>query len=117
MSNGYEFKETKVVHDQSFADDISIMSSSPVLAQKTIDVIVRFLKWYYLQANPKKCISIAMKKFDPRNEPKTEFERYASTVYCPYDPKLSIDGTKLSLMLLLIRTPSSMITLKNWDDL
>jgi hypothetical protein len=109
VSNGYELKQSKVVvHDQSFADDISIMSSSPTLAQETSDVIVRFLKWYYLQANPKKCISMAMKKFDPRNEPKTEFERYASTVYCPYDPQLSIDGVKLKFIVDVAADPDSL---------
>ena len=69
-----------MLHDQAFADDISVTSSSPKLAQKSIDVIVAFLDWYRLQANPKKCITMAMKQVDPRNEHKTEFERYASTV-------------------------------------
>jgi hypothetical protein len=97
-----------VLHDQSFADDISIMSSSPALAQETIDVIVRFLDWYYLQANPKKCITMAMKKFDSRNEHKTDFERYASTVYCPYDPQLNIAGTKLKFIIDIAADPNSL---------
>src|SRR4051812_2708036 len=43
VSNGYKCKDSAVVlHDRSFADDISVMSSCPKLAQKSIDVIVRF---------------------------------------------------------------------------
>jgi hypothetical protein len=93
------------------------MSSSPALAQETIDVIVRFLDWYYLQANPKKCITMAMKKFDSRNEHKTDFERYASTVYCPYDPQLNIAGTKLKFIIDIAADPNSfnIITSKNLD--
>ena len=32
VANGYEFKDTAVaVHDQAFADDISLLSSTPAL--------------------------------------------------------------------------------------
>ena len=59
--NGYNFKDSSVVlHDQAFADDISIMSSTPKLAQQSIDVLLRFLEWYRLQANPRKSITITM---------------------------------------------------------
>jgi vacuolar-type H+-ATPase subunit C/Vma6 len=69
--NGYTFKDVSVVlHDQAFADDISITSSTPKLAQESIDVLVRFLEWYHFQANAKKSITMAWKKFDPRNVPK-----------------------------------------------
>ncbi len=39
---------------------------------------------------------------------KTEFERFASTVYCPYDPKLSIDGTKLKFIVDVAADPDSL---------
>ena len=59
--NGYNFKEISVIlHDQAFADDISITASTPKLAQQSIDVLVRFLE-FHLQANAKKCISMATK--------------------------------------------------------
>ena len=59
----YKFKDMAVVlYGQAFADDISVTTSKPELNQLTINVIVRFL-WAYLQANPKKCISMAMKRF------------------------------------------------------
>ena len=80
LANGYSFKEIPIVlHDQAFADDISLISSSPALAQKTINLIDTFLVWFRLQANPKKCIAMAMKKFDPRFVPKIHYERYGST--------------------------------------
>ena len=95
LEHGYHFKDIAVVlHDQAFADDISVTSSCPKLAQRTIDVIVAFLEWYHFQFNLKKCITMATKQFDPRNEHKTDFERYAATVYCPYDPELTINGER-----------------------
>ncbi len=99
-ANGYKFKEIPIVlHDQAFADDISITSSNPELAQQSIDAIVRFLDWYLLQANPKKCITMAAKKFDPRNVHQVDFERHGDTVYCPYDPNLTIKGAKLRFIV------------------
>ena len=45
LENGYHFKDiSTVLHDQAFADDISITSSSPELNQRTIDVVLRFLE-------------------------------------------------------------------------
>ena len=65
--NGYHFKAIPVVlHDQAFADDISILSSTPELNQRTIDVVARFLAWFLMQANPKKCICMAMKRYDSK---------------------------------------------------
>ena len=108
-ANGYKFKEIPVVlHDQAFADDISITSSTPQLAQQSIDVIVKFLEWYHLQANPKKCITMAMKKFDARNEHEVEFERHGETVYCPYNPNLTIAGTKLRFIVDVAADTSSL---------
>ncbi len=51
---------------------------------------------------------MAMKQFDPRNVPKIEFERYASTIYCPYDPNLTIDGVKLKFIVDVAADPSSL---------
>ena len=95
-----------MLHDQAFADDLSITSSTPELNQRTIDVVVRFLKWYRLQANPKKCICMAMKKFDPRYESK--YDRYGDTVYCPYDPALTINGERLKFLVNVAADRSSL---------
>ena len=108
-ANGYKFKEFSVVlHDQAFADDISLISSSPRLAQQSIDVLLKFLEWFHLQANPKKCISMAMKQFDPRNQPQIDYTRYGETVYCPYDPELTIQGSKLRFIVDVAADPNSL---------
>ncbi len=97
-----------VLHDQAFADDISLISSSPSLAQKTINLIDTFLVWFRLQANPKKCIAMAMKKFDPRFVSKIHYERYGSTIYCPYDPELTIGGERLKFIVNAAADKSSL---------
>jgi len=51
---------------------------------------------------------MAMKQFDPRNEHKTDFERYAATVYCPYDPELMIKGTRLKFIVDTAADPTSL---------
>ena len=108
-SQPYQFKDSPIIlHDQAFADDISIISSTPQLNQLSIDVIVRFLKWALLQANPKKCISFASKKFDPRFVPRVDYERYGSTIYCPYNPNLEIDGEKLKFIVNVAADPTSL---------
>jgi len=97
-----------VLHDQAFADDISITSSTPELTQMTINAILMFLKWSRLQANPKKCITMAMKKFDPRYIPKIAYDRYGDTIYCPYDPNLTIGGEKLKFIVNAAADPDSL---------
>ena len=84
------------------------MTSTRELNQRSIDVLVRFLKWFLMQANPKKCICFAAKKFDPRFVPQVDFERYGSTVYCPYDPELTIDGEKLKFIVNAAADPNSL---------
>jgi len=87
--HGYKFKDMPVVlHDQAFADDISITTSRPEMNQLTINAVVRFLRWAYLQANPKKCISMAMKRFYRGADSK--YERYGDTQYCAYDLHLRL---------------------------
>src|SRR5690349_20643383 len=108
MNSGYKFKNSlTVLHDQAFADDLSILSSTPELNQKSIDIVVRFLTWYRMQANPKKCITFAMKQIDPRYVPKVEHERYGST-FCPYDPNLVINGEKLKFIVNIAADPHTL---------
>jgi hypothetical protein len=74
----------------------------------TINTVVEFLKWYRLQANPKKCICMAMKRFDARYEARKEYERYGETVYCPFDPELTINGERLKFIVNVAADPSSL---------
>jgi hypothetical protein len=104
--HGYKFKDLQVVlHDQAFADDISIMTSTPALNQRSIDIVVLFLTWAHLQANPKKCISFAMKQFKGLE---SEYERYGDTQYCAYDPALTIAGESLKFIVNVAKDPKSL---------
>ena len=104
--NGYTFKGTKVMlHDQAFADDISFVYSSPEKMQTTIDVFEEGLNWAHLKAKPPKCVSFAMKKFDPRN---VDYKRFGDTVYCPFDPNLTIAGKKLRFIVSADADPESL---------
>ncbi len=105
--HGYKFKDIPVVlHDQAFADDISITTSRPEMNQLTINAVVRFLRWAYLQANPKKCISMAMKRFYSGSD--SRYERYGDTQYCAYDPALTIDGEPLKIIVNVAKDPKSL---------
>jgi hypothetical protein len=42
---------------------------------------------------------MGMKKFDPRNEHKTEYQCFGDTVYCPFDPNLEIAGRKMRFIV------------------
>ena len=79
--HGYHFKDTPIVlHDQAFADDLSILTSTPKLNQETIDLVQRFLVWAFLKAKPPKCVCMGMKRFDPRNVHKVEYHRIVKLV-------------------------------------
>ena len=94
--NGYTFKGTRVLlHDQAFADDLSIVSSKPEKLQRSINTIQVGLVWAHLKAKPQKCVSMGMKRFDPRNEHKLDYARHGETIYCPFDPNLTIGGEKI----------------------
>jgi hypothetical protein len=105
--HAYKFKDIPIVlHDQAFADDISVTTSRPEMNQMTIDAIVRFLRWPYFQANPRKCITMAMKRF--YNDSDSKYERYGDTQYCAYDPALTIDGEQLKFIVNLAKDPQSL---------
>ena len=97
-----------MLHDQAFADDISFVSSNPEKMQTSIDVFEKGLNWAHLEAKPSKCISFAMKKFDPRNEHKVDDKRFGGTVYCPFDPNLMIAGKKLRFIVSTDADPGSL---------
>ena len=97
--NGYRFKDSSIVlHDQAFADDLSITLSSPKANQDTLDAVVRFLICVHFKAKAPKCVCLGMKKFDPKFEP----------IYAPYDPDLKIDGAKIRFIVNAAADPSSL---------
>ena len=51
---------------------------------------------------------LCLKEFDPRFIPKIDYERYGSTVYCPYDPQLTINGEKLKFIVNTAADPNSL---------
>src|SRR5689334_22782224 len=71
----------------------------------TIDAVLRFLEWAYMQANPKKCITMAMKRFSTLE---SEYERHGDTQYCAYDPALNIGGEKLKFIVNVAKDPKSL---------
>ena len=76
--------------------------------QRTLDVFVKGLNWAKLFAKWQKCIALAMKKFDPRNEHKEDYKRYGETVYCPYDPNLMVAGKKMRFIVNTDADPDSL---------
>ena len=107
--NGYEFKGTKtILHEQAFADDLSIVASSPEAAQLTLNVFDKGLAWAGLFAKPPKCVCLAWKKFDSRNKHKIEYKRFGGTVYCPFDPNLTISGKRIRFIVSTEADPESL---------
>ena len=51
---------------------------------------------------------MAMKRFDARYEARKEYERYGETVYCPFDPELTINGERLKFIVNVAADPSSL---------
>ena len=87
-----------MLHEQAFADDLSVVASSPEAAQLTLNVFDRGLLWAKLFAKPPKCVCFGLKKFDSRNEHKIQYTRFGNTVYCPFDPNLTISGKKMGFI-------------------
>src|ERR1043165_7339261 len=71
VNEGYQFKASDIIiFLEAFADDLSIATSTPEANQRAINAVVKWLKWALMMANPKKCIAMGMKRFDPRFVPK-----------------------------------------------
>ena len=68
-----------------------------------------------MKENVRKCVSIAMKRFSENEELK---HRFGNTVYCPFDPDLSIGGEKIRFIVDLQQTknPLRLIILRNLAD-
>ena len=67
--------------------------------QATVNVFEKGLNWGKLKVKSQKCVCMAMKKFDPRNEHKENYVRFSETVYCPYDPDITIAGKKMRFIV------------------
>jgi hypothetical protein len=52
-----------------------------------------------MKAKPSKCISMAMKRFDPRTKKEVFCPVYDDKQYSPFDPGLMIDGQKMAFIL------------------
>jgi Reverse transcriptase (RNA-dependent DNA polymerase) len=94
---GYHFKGSSILnHVQAFADDISVMTSTPQKNQHALDIVKSFLSWTgTMNENLKKCVSMAMKRFNSA----TSVGKYGDTVYCPFDPDLKIGGEKIRFIV------------------
>ena len=87
-SHGYALKSTKVmVHDLSYADDLTIVTSAPKFNQASLSVVDEFLRWSRtMAAKPAKCKSLAFKKWRPGDP----FEPLVEKSFAPFDPNLTI---------------------------
>jgi hypothetical protein len=97
---GYTFKDRAVsLLDQAYADDLSLSSSTPEKNQQALDTTDRWLLWTEtMKAKPKKCVSLAAKKFDKRLKDKT-YTPFFPIVYSPFDPKLTIKGERIRFIV------------------
>ena len=110
MEDGYFFKNSLIVnHTQGFADDLSVMTSTPERNQKALDIFKKFLVWTRtMKENIKKCVSMAMKRFDDSSVHRKNFDRLGNSVYCPFDPDLNIGGAKLRFIVDVAREPGTL---------
>ena len=97
------FKWFKMVNfrllKQAYADDLTINTSSPEKSQIALNWMQTWLEWTVtMKAKPKKCISMAMKKFSPHLK-STSYVPFADTQYSPFDPKLSVKGVQMSSII------------------
>jgi hypothetical protein len=108
--DGYCFKGSSVLnHTQAFADDISVMTSTCEKNQKALDLLKLFLIWTRtMKENIKKCVSMAMKRFDDRSTHRKIFQRFGDTVYCPFDPDLHIGGEKIRFIVDVALEPGTL---------
>jgi hypothetical protein len=82
--------------------------SSPTACQEVLDLVKSFLDWTRtMSENVKKCVAMAMKRFN-RGEDHHGLVRYGDTVYCPFDPNLTIRGQKVRFIVDVAADPNSM---------
>lgn len=96
---GYHFKSNDVViHDLAYADDLSIVASSPKRAQRSLDLLDRFLAWSKtMEAKPRKCKSLGFKYWTAADE-KSGRTRLTKKTYTPFDPGLKVAGKNIEFI-------------------
>ena len=84
----------------AYADDLNLAAHNVPDCQYAVNKCVDWLKWTVtMKAKPSKCISMAMKRFDPRTKKEVFCPVYDDKQYSPFDPGLMIDGQKMAFIL------------------
>ena len=98
---GYKFKVALVQRlARAYADDLNLTAHNVPDCQHAVNQCALWLLWTVtMKAKPKKCISMAMKKFDPRTQIEKFRPVYDDKVYSPFDPGLLIDGSRMAFIL------------------
>lgn len=97
--HGYTFKTSLITKlNSAYADDLAVTAKSPKSNQVALDVSNAWLNWAGMIAKPKKCISLAFRQFDPRSD-SGFYKPFTDTIYSPYDPLLTINGSPIRFML------------------
>lgn len=85
---------------KAYADDLCITTRTPAGHQRALDRTNVWLDWTItMKAKPKKCVSLAFRQFRRGAESTRGFVPVKSTIYSPYDPKLSIAGKPINFIL------------------
>ena len=97
---GYNFKGSDIRRlTRAYADDLNLTTSRVEHCQMAVHKCELWLGWTNcMKAKPKKCISMAMKQFDHRIK-EEKFKPVLDLTYSPFDPELSIDGTRMAFIL------------------
>jgi hypothetical protein len=96
---GYHFKgiDTSCT-TKAYADDLNLTASTPKQAQALLDKADTWLTWTdTMNAKPKKCICMALKKFDKRAKSEL-YSPVNPTNYSPFDPQLTISGKRMKFI-------------------
>ena len=98
---GYKFKVAPVQRlTRAYADDLNLTAHSVPDCQHAVNQCVKWLTWTgTMKAKPKKCISMAMKQFDPRTRTEKFRPAYDDKIYSPFDPELMIDGSRMAFIV------------------
>ena len=100
-SRGYKFKMAGVQRlSRAYADDLNLTAHNVPDCQHAVNQCVLWLNWTVtMKAKPRKCVSMAMKQFDPRTLNEKFRPVFDDRIYSPFDPGLMIDGSKMAFIL------------------
>ena len=90
---GYTFKGTNLTElAKAYADDLSLVTSTPRDNQTALDTTDGFLAWSKTgKAKPSKCVSLAFRQFDPRSD-SGKYIPHSKKIYSAFDPLLRISN-------------------------